>query len=260
MATAISPTINYWPDARCARAFWGQHEAPAYKQLLADTSAWLDPRPGQRWLDMGCGCGQLSQAIWEKSGGTVGEVIGLDCAAENDRAFQRLRSALNPPAPVDRLHFHCGDFSEGLLAWPTGSLDGVVSGLAIQYAQSYSAELRRWTTAAYDHLLGEVCRVLRPRGVFVFSVNVPEPAWARVAWRSFQGVFTNPRPARFLKRALRMLRYGRWLKQEARRGRFHYLPLETIVAKLSAAGFVRVEHRTSFVGQAYILRCYKPAL
>jgi hypothetical protein len=56
-----------------------------------------------------------------------------------------------------------------------------------------------------------------------------------------------------------MLRYGSWLKREARRGRFHYLPHEQVAEKLRAAGFGGVEHRLSFAGQAYVFRCRRPA-
>src|SRR5215470_6093405 len=74
-----SPAVarNHWPDSACARAFWGQQELPPYRRLLADTTAWLDPRPGERWLDLGCGSGQLTRAIWEKSGGRVSEIVAL---------------------------------------------------------------------------------------------------------------------------------------------------------------------------------------
>jgi ubiquinone/menaquinone biosynthesis C-methylase UbiE len=258
MPTSLSRPVNYWPDSACAKAFWGQHEAPAYRRLLSDTTAWLDPQPGDRWLDLGCGCGKLTQALWEKSGGTMAEVIGLDCASDNDQAFQRFRTSVRPPASEDQIRFVQSDFSPGLAAWDEGRFDGVVSGLAIQYAESYSEERGCWTTAAYDHLLAEVYRVLRPRGWFVFSVNVPEPAWAKVALRSLQGVFSVPKPGRYLRRAWRMLRYGSWLKQEARRGRFHYLPVETIVSKLAAIGFQATEHQLTYVGQAFLFRCRKP--
>ena len=56
-----------------------------------------------------------------------------------------------------------------------------VSGLAIQYAESYSETEQRWTQEAFDRLLREVHRVLKPGAAFVFSVNVPEPSWGRVA-------------------------------------------------------------------------------
>jgi SAM-dependent methyltransferase len=247
--------INYWHSPSCARAFWGQQDLPPYQQLLADTVAWLDPRPGERWLDLGCGGGQLARALWVQSGGAVAEVVGLDCAAANAAAFRKLRTTVQPAADEDRLRFVCADFSRGLAAWEAGRFDGIVSGLAIQYAESYSEPDGRWTSAAYDHLLAEVQRLLRPGGRFVFSVNVPEPSWGKVGLYSLAATFTARKPLRYLKRAWRMMRYGGWLKREARTGRFHFLPWEAIAAKLSRAGFVGVEHRMSYVGQAYVVRC-----
>jgi len=186
-ATALAPATNYWPDARCAKAFWSQNELPPYKELLADTAAWLDPQAEERWLDLGCGGGQLTRTLWEKSGGTVGEIVALDCAAVDAKAIAKLRGHLQPPAPAERLHFIHADFSAGLAAFADGSFDGVTSGLAIQYAESFSPQRGRWTTDAYDHLLREVLRVLRPGGRFVFSVNVPEPAWMKVAFYGVPG-------------------------------------------------------------------------
>jgi hypothetical protein len=55
-----------------------------------------------------------------------------------------------------------------------------------------------------------------------------------------------------------MWRYGAWLKREARRGRFHYLPAAAVADKLQAAGFTGIEHRLSYAGQAYVFRCRKP--
>src|SRR5262249_1609103 len=135
--------------------------------------------------------------------------------------------------------------------------DGVVSGLAIQYAESYSLEEGRWTSAAYDGVLEEVRRLLRPGGRFVFSVNVPEPSWGKVGLGAFFGVFRARKPLRYLKRARPLWTCGGWLKREARRGRFHYLPLPAIVAKLTAAGLDDIEHRESFSGQAYLFRCQR---
>jgi ubiquinone/menaquinone biosynthesis C-methylase UbiE len=247
---------NYWPDTHCAKAFWGQHDLPAYRQLLADTIEWADPGPGERWLDLGCGGGAISRAIWEHTGGTVEEVVGADCAAANAIAYDRLQETLTP-APGDRVRFVCHDFSSGLGAFEDGSFDHAVSGLSISYAESFDPEAGRWTTTAYDRVLTEMFRVLRPGGRFVFSVNVPNPSWGRVARYSLGAAWHSGHPLRHLKRSWRMLWYGRWLKREARAGRFHYLPAEAITAKLVRSGFSQVAHRLSYCDQAYIFRAVK---
>jgi len=250
--------VNHWSDAACARAFRSQHALPPYQELLGDTVAWLAPRPGERWLDLGCGSGQLSKALWQVSGGRLAEIVGLDCAAANARSYAHLRATLRPTPTLESLRFVAGDFSHGLAAWPDGRFDGIVSGLAVQYAESFDAAAGRWTSAAYDRVLAEVCRLLCPGGRFVFSVNVPEPAWGRVALRSLVESLRHRNPLRYLFKALSMYRYGGWLKREARKGRFHYLPLPTIIDKLTAAGFTGIEHRLSFAGQAFLIRGWKP--
>lgn len=248
---------NWWPSARCAKAFWGQHGLPPYKELLADTIDWADPKPGEHWLDLGCGGGAVTRAIWARTGGKVGSVVGLDCAAANEAAYRRLRVELGPDPP-GRLRFVCHDFSAGLAALADDSFDHIVSGLSISYAEHYDEATGRWTTAAYDRLLSEVWRVVRPGGRFVFSVNVPEPSWGRVARGSLWSLFRSERPLRALKRAWRMMRYGRWLGREARAGRFHYLPADDVTRRLTATGFAGVAHRLGYRDQAYIFRATKP--
>lgn len=252
MATA---TVNYWPDNQCAKAFWNQYEMPPYQALLKHTTRWLEPKPGQRWLDLGCGSGQLTRMLWKLSEGRIGAVVGLDVAAINDEIYHKLRSELQ--AGPEQIRFQAGDFQSGLSTFPTGHFDGVVSGLAIQYAESYSAHEQRWTCAGYDQTLAEVHRVLKPGGRFVFSVNLPNPKWSRVGIDSIKGIWKTSAPFRYLRNIWRMGRYGKWLTRESQRGRFHYLPLETIQAKLAAIGYSDIDHRLSYAKQAYIIRCSK---
>jgi SAM-dependent methyltransferase len=252
-------SVNYWPDSKCAKAFWTQHELPPYQELFAHTLAWLEPRPGERWLDLGCGAGRLSRAIWTTTGGQVAELVGLDCAAVNAEAYDRFRHGLTPEQG-DRFRFVAADFGRGLAGWDGGRFDGVVSGLAVSYADSYSEDEGRWTQESYDRVLAEVFRVLKPGGRFVFSVNIPNPSWVTVAWAALSGVWKTTRPHRYALKAWRIWRYGNWLKREAGRGRFHYLPLPTVLAKLQAVGYEAVESRLSFADQAYLIRGRKPAV
>src|SRR4051794_30712505 len=110
---ATPAAVDHWPNAKCAKGFWGQHDIPPYRELLADTLDWADPAPGERWLDLGCGGGRLARGLWEYSAGRLAQIVGVDCAAANGSAFDRLREGLSPP-PGPRLQFRCHDFSAGL--------------------------------------------------------------------------------------------------------------------------------------------------
>src|SRR5436305_3716531 len=94
----VGPAVrNFWPDDKCAKAFWSQQEVRPYRRLLADTLDWCAPAPGERWLDLGCGGGPLTRGLWERAGGALAEVVGVDCAPANERAYADLRGALVPP-------------------------------------------------------------------------------------------------------------------------------------------------------------------
>ncbi len=248
---------NYWREDACAKAFWNQKDLPPYQELLADTIAWLQPKPHERWLDLGCGSGPLTKALWEVSQGRLAEVLGVDVAAINAVAYARLRQQAGPTAS-ECIRFRQHDLSQPFDWAKSESYDGVVCGLALQYAEHWNEREQRWTEEGYDRVLAETFRVLKPGGRFIFSVNVPNPGWGTVAWRSLAGVFTAQRPLRYLQKAWRMYSYGAWLKEQAAVGRFLYLPAETIVDKLNLTGFVQLRWKLSYAQQAYVFRCSKP--
>jgi ubiquinone/menaquinone biosynthesis C-methylase UbiE len=254
-----APAANYWLDDDCARAVWDQHHAVPYQELLRDTGRLLDAKPGERWLDLGCGSGQLTALIWRKSRGRVGQIIAFDCAAANALAVGRIRDRLTPRPGPKQIAFVLGNFSHGLGQFPAASFDGVTSGLALSYAESWDPLTRRYTDAAYNRAFDEVYRVVKPGGQFVFSVNVPQPRFWCIFWKSLRVAFRLSKPAKVLINSVRMQGYGRWLQREAARGRFHFLPLPVIVERLEQTGFRVVKAALSYAGQAYLLSALKRA-
>ena len=107
------------------------------------------------------------------------------------------------------------------------------------------------------NLLGEIARVLKPTGKFVFSINVPEPGFWKVFRKSLRGGHRVSRASKVFVNAIRMQLYGRWLKQEARKGRFHFYPLPELIKRLNCSGFEVKAHRISYAGQAYVVNAQK---
>jgi SAM-dependent methyltransferase len=249
---------NHWFDDDCARAFWDQKHGKSYLDLLRATGDRLDVREGETWIDLGCGGGQLTALLWHRAAGTVGRIHALDCAPANRDAIRKIADRVAPGSGEDRIRFDTHDLSRGLPQFASQSVDGIVSGLAVSYAESVDPVSGRFTDTAYNHLLTDVFRVLRPGGRFVFSVNVPEPRFWKIMIESLRSGLFAPHARRVFFNALRMQRYGRWLKREARRGRFHFLPFAEIESRLAAAGFTRIEHTLTYARQAYVIRAVKP--
>jgi ubiquinone/menaquinone biosynthesis C-methylase UbiE len=249
---------NLWFDNDCAKAFWDQRHGKSYLDLLRATGERLDVRTGDTWIDLGCGSGQLTALLWQRSAGTIGRIHALDCAPANRDVIDKLAVRLSTGAGRERIRFEVHDLSRGLPQFAASSIDGVVSGLAISYAESFDAKAGRYTDEAYNSLLADVHRVLRPGGQFVFSVNVPKPRFWNILIESFVSGLFAPHARRVFFNSLRMQLYGRWLKKEAGRGRFHFFPIHEIKSRLAAARFTGIEHTVSYAGQAYVVRAIKP--
>jgi ubiquinone/menaquinone biosynthesis C-methylase UbiE len=111
----------------------------------------LDPQPGERWLDVGCGAGNLA----ELAAGGGARVTGIDLSPRLiDVAKERAR------AGGYEIEYRVGD-AENLDA-EDSSFDKVVSSVAMIFAPDHDAVAR------------ELARVTRPGGRLAFSAWTPE--------------------------------------------------------------------------------------
>lgn len=138
-------------------------DGAAYERMMGTWSRlagevfldWLAPKPGLRWVDIGCGNGAFSEAIVERC--HPSEVQGID-PSEGQLSFARTR----PAARLAR--FHQGDAMA--LPFPDASFDVAVMALVIFFVPDPAKGL------------SEMARVVRPGGTM-----------AAYAWDLFGGGF-----------------------------------------------------------------------
>ena len=117
------------------------------QRLRATATKLLDPRPGQRLLDAGCGTGDVSRTLATLVG-RHGGVVGVD--PSNTMLAEARRRAVGLDAPVD---FRAGDVTA--LDWGDGEFDGA-------YCERVLQHLGRPETA-----VAELVRVTKPGGRIV---------------------------------------------------------------------------------------------
>jgi SAM-dependent methyltransferase len=111
-----------WTDADAYDGYIGRWSALVAHEFLA----WLAVPPGQRWLEVGCGTGQLTRAILARTA-PRGVVAVEPAPAYRDAAAARTDDG--------RVRFLAGDATD----LPTGPFDVVVSGLVLNFVPDPAA-------------------------------------------------------------------------------------------------------------------------
>jgi SAM-dependent methyltransferase len=130
------PQIRY-DDGAAYERYMGQWTRPAGEHFLQ----WLKPRPGLRWIDVGCGTGAFTELIVQRC--APSEIQGID-PSEAQLAFARTRAAM----PM--VTFRPGDAMA--IPFPDKSFDVAVMALVIFFVPDPATGV------------AEMKRVVRPGG------------------------------------------------------------------------------------------------
>lgn len=135
---------------------------PRWRRALVQA---VDPRPGQRILDVATGTGMVAFALLAAG---AGQVVGLDQSPEMlGRARARLAAA---PQLDGRLRFVAGEAER--LPFADGEFDGLTFTYLLRYVDDRAATMR------------ELARVVRPGGrIAMLEFGVPSEPALRALWR-----------------------------------------------------------------------------
>jgi SAM-dependent methyltransferase len=122
-------TSTRWAGAEAYERYMGRWS----RELAREYLEWLDPGPGLRWLDVGCGTGALTSQV---VGLTPSEVYGIDAS---DAFVEQARASVRDP----RVRFETGDAQR--LPFDDGTFDVVVSGLLLNFVPEPAAAVREMT-------------------------------------------------------------------------------------------------------------------
>ena len=185
------------------------HAGRGLSSLKARQVAILDPRPGVRVLDMGCGRGEVLLACAQRGA----RVAGIDYSAA---AVQISRETVAEAADAEVVE---GDVTR--LPWPDGSFDRVLSGDVIEHLDPEDGHA----------MLREAHRVLRPGGRLVVH-TAPNKLFLGVAWPLARWPLIAAGHAESVRRL------EAWV-QASKRYHVNEQSLYTLRAAMRRAGFAR---------------------
>jgi trans-aconitate methyltransferase len=112
----------------------------------------LDPKPGERILDLGCGSGQLTAKIAEAGARVIGIDLSPDMIAQARANYPEDRAAIRP----GKIEFAIGDATSFELAEP---VDAVFSNAVLHWVKDAAGAVAR------------VWEALKPGGRFVLEMG-----------------------------------------------------------------------------------------
>jgi len=179
--------VDAWSGARAYENYVGRWSRPVARAFVA----WLDPQPGCRWLDVGCGTGALSESVLQDA--APASLTGIDPSPD---FVSHVAAQVRDP----RATFRSGNATAVPL--PDAAVDVVVSGLVLNFVVDRPAALREMrrvtrrggTVAAYVWDYSGEMQLMR----YFWDAAIERDAAAAGAHEAARFGFCRPGPLRDL--------------------------------------------------------------
>ena len=242
--------LKFWEEY--AEIYFNLEKARPYYNLAKTIENLLDPKPGDIWLDVGCGPAKMSQLVWRKSRGKVKKIIGIDIVLEPAReTLKKIKDSI----PLELVYANIGE----RLPFPEGYFDGIISNLILPYVIDFEGKTGR---EAFKAVLKEMYRVLKPNGHIVWSTPKEN---VHFQWNFIHSIpdmlniyeYIVHRDATRILQGSRILRHALEIQRKGKEGIYTFLPKNELEILLVKIGFRDLVWQKTFSKQVWVNRAYK---
>jgi ubiquinone/menaquinone biosynthesis C-methylase UbiE len=226
---------------------------PLYKEELKAFEEFIDPKAGERWLDIGCGALPITELILRKSKGDV-EIWAGDLFLSP--AKKRLKEIGNPPIKLKYL-----DLTRKL-PFPDKFFDGITAGKVLPYIPEFEGKRGK---DALKGIFQEMLRILKPGGILIWSGAVKGMSrWMGVLiGLRYTGYVLNPynwiKTRNILPFSIiRIIKFFKPMEEKGRNGIYPFLSQKEYEDLLILIGFKNPEWKITFGKQILVNKVKKP--
>ncbi len=246
--------LRFWEEY--GQVYKNLEKARPYSNLAKAFQKFLDPKPGEAWLDVGCGPLRISELIREKADSDIW-VTAIDVVLKPAREKLYELAKKGKKLPVTLLYLSITD----PLPYPDNSFDGIGANLILPYVTDF---LGLRGKEALENVLREMFRILKPGGKLVWSTPIEKVNFNWVFLASLPDMlniyrYMADKDFSRLAQGTRILKHALAIQRKGKEGVYTFLPKEELAMLLAQIGFVNPVWEKTFTQQVWVNRVSKPA-